>query len=73
MLLQQSSERIENLPEGVSSADPVPELEHVLGVDAEVDDLRAVGRKSHKMLGDSRLLMTILTKLDCVRLIDNIG
>lgn len=51
--------RIENsgLPEGVSSSDPVPELEHVLGVNAELDDLGAVGRQSDEVLGHSRLLI----------------
>jgi hypothetical protein len=44
------------LPERVSSADPVPELEHVPGVDAELDDFRAVGRQGDEVLGHGRIL-----------------
>ncbi len=44
------------LPERVSSTDPVPELEHVPGVNAELDDFRAVGRQGDEVLGHGRIL-----------------
>ena len=47
------------LPKRVSSSDPVPELEHVLGVDAELDDLGAVGRQSDEVLGHRRFLIRL--------------
>ena len=37
----------------VAAADPVPELEHVGGVDAELRDFFGVGRNRDEMLGDS--------------------
>jgi hypothetical protein len=39
-------------PEGVSSTDPVPELEHVVGGDAELGDGGSVGGKGDEVLGD---------------------
>ena len=36
---------------GIAPADPVPEPEHVGGVDAELGDLRGIGRNRHEMLG----------------------
>ena len=37
---------------GIAAADPVPEAEHVGGVDAEFRNLRCVGRDGDEMLGD---------------------
>ena len=36
----------------VAAADPVPEAEHVLGVDAELGDLLGVGADRDEVLGD---------------------
>ena len=51
---RQRDRKPDRRPEGVAAADPVPELEHVVGVDSEFFDLGAVGRKRHKMLGHPR-------------------
>ncbi len=40
----------------VAAADPVPEAEHVLGVDAELRHLLGVGRDGDEVLGDRLLL-----------------
>ena len=45
-------------PERVPSADPVPELEHVVGVDAERRDGLRVGRERDEVLGDVGFLQT---------------
>ena len=37
---------------GIAPADPVPELEHVRGIDAELRHFRRVRRDGDKMLGD---------------------
>ena len=42
-------------PQRVAPADPVPELEHVLGVDAERCDFLCGRRHRHKVLGHSVL------------------
>ena len=42
--------------DGVASAHPVPEPEHVLGVDAELRDLLRVGGDCNEVLGDGRLV-----------------
>ena len=42
--------------EGVPAADPVPEAEHVRGVDAERGDLLGVGGDGDEVLGDRRLV-----------------
>jgi hypothetical protein len=39
---------------GVASADPVPEAEHVGGVDAELGDEFGVGGEGGEVLGDCR-------------------
>ncbi len=39
----------------VAPADPVPESEHVRGVDAELGDPLGVGRHRHEVVGDRRL------------------
>ena len=54
------------LPEGVSSSDPVPELEHVLGVDAEVNNLGTVGGQRDEVLGHRGLLKNERSKIDQV-------
>ena len=41
---------------GVAAADPIPELEHVVGVDAELRHLLGVGRDGDEVLGDGRLV-----------------
>ena len=43
-------------PQAVAPADPVPEPEHVGGVDAELRDLRLVGRDGDEVLGDRFLV-----------------
>ena len=43
-------------PKGVSTSDPVPELEHVGLVDSESGDGLGVGREGDKVLGDVGLL-----------------
>ena len=40
----------------VAAADPVPEAEHVVGVDPELRDLLGVGRDRDEVLGDRRLV-----------------
>ena len=45
---------------GVATADPVPELEHVRGVDAEGGDLFGVRRDRDEVLGDRRLVAEAL-------------
>ena len=45
-------------PQGVTAADPVPEFEHVRGVDTESSDGFGVGGKRHEVLGDG-LLVTV--------------
>ena len=40
---------------GIAAADPIPEAEHVGGVDAEFRDFLGVGRYGDKMLGDGAL------------------
>ena len=40
----------------VAPADPVPEAEHVGGVDAELGHALGVGRDRHEVLGDRRLV-----------------
>ena len=52
------------LPEGVSSSDPVPELEHVLGVDAEVNNLGTVGGQRDEVLGHRGLLKNKWSKIE---------
>ena len=47
-------------PQGVAAADPVPELEHVLGADAERRDRLGVGRDRDEMLGDRGLVAQAL-------------
>ena len=37
---------------GVASADPIPEPEHVGGINAELGHFRRIGRYRNKMLGD---------------------
>ena len=54
------------LPEGVSSSDPVPELEHVLGVDAEVNNLGTVGGQRDEVLGHRGLLKNERSNIDQV-------
>ena len=39
-------------PQAVAPADPVPEDEHVFRIDAELGDLRLVGRNRDEVLGD---------------------
>src|SRR5208282_1807751 len=41
----------------IATANPVPETEHVRGIDAELRDLRSVGRYGYKMLGDRPLIV----------------
>ena len=43
-------------PERVSSTDPVPELEHVGGIDSESGDGGSIGRESDKVLRNVLLL-----------------
>lgn len=43
-------------PERVSSTDPVPELEHVVGRDSELGDGLSVGREGDEVLGNMGLL-----------------
>ena len=43
-------------PQGVPAAHPVPEAEHVLGVDAEFRDLRRVGGEGDKVLRHGALV-----------------
>jgi hypothetical protein len=43
-------------PGGVAAADPVPELEHVVGVDAELGHGLAVGRQGGEVLGNVGLV-----------------
>ena len=43
-------------PGGVAAADPVPELEHVVGVDAELGHGLAVGREGGEVLGNVGLV-----------------
>ena len=38
-------------PEGVASAHPVPETEHVGGIDSELLDFSLIRRKGHEVLG----------------------
>ena len=45
-------------PEGVTSTDPIPELEHVVRVDSERSDGLGVGRESDEVLGDVSFLNT---------------
>ena len=40
----------------IAAADPIPEAEHVGGVDAELRDFRGVGRDGDEMLGDGRFV-----------------
>ncbi len=40
----------------VAPADPVPEFEHIGGVDAKLADFLAVGRDGHKVLRHRRLI-----------------
>lgn len=47
-------------PDGVATADPALEAEHVLGVDAELGDLLLVGRQSNEVLGDLALAVGLL-------------
>ena len=42
--------------DGVAPAHPVPETEHVLGIDAELGDLLRVGGDRNEVLGDGRLI-----------------
>ncbi len=44
-------------PQRIATANPIPELEHVLRVDAELDDFFRVGGHGHEMLGDVRFLL----------------
>jgi hypothetical protein len=43
-------------PERVSATDPIPEFEHVVGVDSERSDGLGVGRESDEVLGDVSFL-----------------
>ena len=49
-------EQADGGPQRVAAADPVPELEHVGGVDAERRDLLGVGRERDEVLGDGALV-----------------
>ena len=44
-------------PQRITSADPVPESEHMLRVDAKAADLGLICREGHKMLCDIPLLL----------------
>ena len=44
-------------PERVPAADPVPEAEHILGVDPKLADPFGVGRERGKMLGHGGLVL----------------
>ncbi len=43
-------------PQGVAPADPVPETEHVVGVDAEGRDPLGIGGNCHEVVGDRRFI-----------------
>lgn len=51
-------------PQGVAAADPVPEFEHVRGVDTEGSDGLGVGGERHEVLGDG-LFVAIEGLEDC--------
>lgn len=57
-----SNGEADSRPKGVTAADPVPELEHVLLIDTKGSYTLSVGGEGHKVLGNVRLL----GKSDCV-------
>ena len=47
-------------PQAVAAANPVPEAEHVGGVDPELRDFRLVGRNGDEVLRDRRLVLHVV-------------
>ena len=47
-------------PQGVAPADPVPEAEHVGGIDAEALDRRLVGRDGDEVAGHGPLVLELV-------------
>jgi hypothetical protein len=45
-----SNGKTDSRPERVTTTDPIPELEHVLGIDTEFSDLFSVGGEGNKVL-----------------------
>ena len=54
--------KADGAPKRVASADPVPKLEHVCGIDAKIAYLFRVGRKRDEMFRDSRLVLGCFEK-----------
>ena len=49
-------------PKGVAAAHPIPEREHVGGIDAEFPHFRLIGGKGDKVFGDVLLVPRLLKK-----------
>ena len=52
---RQRNRQTDRRPQGITATDPIPELEHVGGIDTECRDRAGVGRQRSKVLGHMRL------------------